>query len=146
MNHENPFSPPTARVDDHTDGQPADIDSLPVSERWKAKFKLFERAGAPGFANLKNLPPDERKRATVGINVLAFLFGPFYYLAKGMWRKALTLFLACLLAVIALEAVFELLGYSQFGKALGYGIAAVFAIRANIDYYKKMVLGDNGWW
>jgi len=25
-------------------------------------------------------------------------------------------------------------------------IPVIFATRANIDYYKKMVLGDNGWW
>ena len=25
------------------------------------------------------------------LNILAFLFGPFYYLAKGMWKEALAL-------------------------------------------------------
>jgi hypothetical protein len=142
VSNPNPFAAPQSRVDD----QPTDIDSLPVFERWKEKFRLFRKAGAPGFANLKNLPPKERKRASFGFNVLAFLFGPFYYIAKGMWCKGLVLFLVCLLVVIVLEAVFELLGYGRFGKILGYGVAAVFAVRANIDYYKKMVLGDNGWW
>jgi hypothetical protein len=142
MSNANPFAAPHSRVDD----QPTDIDNLPVSERWKEKFRLFRKANAPSFSNLKSLPADERKRASFGFNVLAFLFGPFYYIAKGMWRKGLVLFLLCLIAVIVLEAIFELLGYGRFGKALGYGIAAVFAVRANIDYYKRMVLGDNGWW
>ena len=48
--------------------------------------------------------------------------------------------------VIALELLLVMIGFGQFGKALGYGVSAVFAIRANIDYYKKMVLGENGWW
>ena len=40
----------------------------------------------------------------------------------------------------------DYLGYSRIANALGYGISAVFAIRANLDYYKKMLLNDNGWW
>lgn len=142
MTSPNPFATPQARVND----LPSDIDGLPISERWKEKFRLFRKAGAPGFSNLKNLPADERKRASVGFNILAFLFGPFYYVAKGMWRKGLALFVVCVVVVIVLEAIFDLLGYGRFGKSLGYGVAAVFAVRANIDYYKKMVLGDNGWW
>lgn len=30
--------------------------------------------------------------------------------------------------------------------SLGYGAAAFFGTRANIDYHKKMVLRDKGWW
>ena len=39
-----------------------------------------------------------------------------------------------------------MIGFGQVGKALGYGVSAVLAIRANIDYDKKTVLGENGWW
>lgn len=142
MTHANPFAAPQAPVND----PPSDIDSLNISERWKARFRLMFKAGAPGFANLKNLPPDERRRASFGFNVLAFLFGPLYYVAKGMWRKGLALFVACFAATLVVELVLAVLGFQRFGKFLTYGIAAVFAVRANIDYYKKMVLGDNGWW
>jgi hypothetical protein len=142
MADSNPFAAPLARVDD----RPLDIDSLNVSDRWKAKFRLFEKAGAPGFANLKNLPPEERRRAAAGFNILAFLFGPLYYVAKGMWRKAIALFLVCFAVSLVIEFILTLTGYENIGKFMTYGVAAVFAVRANIDYYKKMVLGDNGWW
>lgn len=142
MTEANPFAAPHARVDD----QPTDIDGLDVSERWKQRFRLMRKAGAPAFDNLKNLPPAERRRAAAGFNILAFLFGPFYYLAKGMWRKSLALFVACFAVTLVIELLLMLVGWQRFGKLLTYGVAAIFAMRANIDYYKKMVLGDNGWW
>ena len=142
----NPFAAPRAKVDDFGNADLVDIDGLPVSEKWKEKFRLFRKAGAPKFSRLKELPAEERKRASFGFNVLAFLFGPFYYIAKGMWRRGLSLLVVCISAVAAIEALLGLMGWTMLGHALGYGIAAVYAVRANIDYYRKMVLGDNGWW
>lgn len=48
--------------------------------------------------------------------------------------------------VSVLGWILDSLGQAKIANMLGYGVSAVFAIRANIDYYKKMVLGDNGWW
>jgi len=141
----NPFTPPRSHVADLTDSFEADIDSLPVSDKWKKRFNWIRKAGGPSMPNLKTMPRAERKGFNQ-FNVLAFLFGPFYYLAKGMWRKGISLFVVCVAVVIALEFVLVMIGFEQFGRALGYGVAAVFAMRANIDYYKKMVLGENGWW
>lgn len=50
------------------------------------------------------------------------------------------------MVVISLGLVLDHCGYEKIANALGYGVGALFAVRANIDYYKKMVLGDNGWW
>lgn len=121
-----------------------DIDSLPVSISWKLKFRLLQKAGGPSQKNLKALSSGERFK--ISLNLLAFLFGPLYYLAKGMWKKALSLFVVCAAAIVAVGFALELAGLSKVANALGYGAAAVFAVRANIDYYKKMVLGENGWW
>lgn len=121
-----------------------DIDSLPVSTSWKLKFRLLQKAGGPSQKNLKALSSGERFK--ISLNLLAFLFGPLYYLAKGMWKKALSLFVVCAAAIVAVGFALELAGLSKVANALGYGAAAVFAVRANIDYYKKMVLGENGWW
>jgi hypothetical protein len=33
-----------------------------------------------------------------------------------------------------------------FRFALNGAMAAWFSIQANVSYYKKVVLGDNGWW
>jgi len=145
MSQANPFTPPRSHVADLTDSLEGDIDSLPVSATWKKRFKWIRKAGGPSMPNLKTMPRAERKGFNQ-FNILAFLFGPFYYLAKGMWRKSISLFVVCAAVVIALEFLLVMIGFERFGKALGYGVSTVFAIRANIDYYKKMVLGKNGWW
>ena len=146
MSERNPFATPKARVDDTADASLVDIDHLPVSDKWKEKFRVYRKAGAPEFSRFGELTPEERKRATFGFNILAFLFGPFYYLAKGMWRRGVTLLVVAVIVVAMIDIVFGLMGWARLGSALGYGIAAIYAVRANLDYYKKMVLGDNGWW
>jgi len=35
---------------------------------------------------------------------------------------------------------------SQLGYVASLVLAAIYGLRANADYYRKMVLGDNGWW
>jgi hypothetical protein len=145
MTQPNKFSPPKAEVRDLNDTpEQRDIDSLPVSDSWKLKFRLLQKAGGPSQKNLKALSSGERFKIT--LNLLALLFGPLYYLAKGMWKKALSLFAVCVAAIVVIGFALDLVGLSEIANALGYGTAAVFGVRANIDYYKKMVLGENGWW
>jgi hypothetical protein len=145
MSQSNPYQPPQSNVASVLDSQEVDIDSLKVSDTWKKRFKWLKKAGGPSMPNAKNMTKKERREFSY-FNILAFLFGPFYYLAKGMWRKAISLFIVCVVAAIILELLLEALGFEGLGKSVGYGLAAVFALRANIDYYKKMVLGNNGWW
>ncbi|MCU1717798.1 DUF2628 domain-containing protein [Pseudomonas sp. 5P_3.1_Bac2] len=121
------------------------IEALAVSARWKKRFRGIHLAGGPKMPHFKQLTFAQRWQIGT-FNVLAFLFGPFYYLAKGMWRKALSLFVVCVSIAFAGSLLLDYLGYAQLGRALGYGVAAVFAVRANIDYYKKCLLNDNGWW
>lgn len=145
MTHAGAFAHPKAELSDRSRRPAAvGIGSLPVSESWRLKLRLLRKAGGPGLHNFKALTSAERRK--VGFNVPAFLFGPLYYLAKGMWRKALFLSGACIVGIVVLGLALELAGLGRFANALGYGAAAIFAVRANIDYYKKMVLGDNGWW
>ncbi len=106
---------------------------------------MVEEADGPAMRNMKNMSKEERKGFSA-FNILALLFGPFYYITKGMWRKAISLFLVCVVVVVILELLLEVAGFGSVGRAPGYGVAAVFAVRANIDYYKKTVLGENGWW
>lgn len=95
--------------------------------------------------NLKRLSKKDRRKA-YSFNILAYLFGPLYYITKGMWKKGVALFGLLLIIVLALGFVLDHFGFEKIANALGYGIGAVFAVRANIDYYKKMVQNDNGWW
>jgi hypothetical protein len=145
VNDSNFFASPKANVDDvPLASRSAAIAMLPVSESWKRKFRLIEKAGGARQPRFKSLAYGER--VAIGFNVLGFLFGPIYYACKGMWRKGIALLAACVAAVSVLSVLLELAGLGRFADTLGYGTAAVFAVRANIDYYKKWVLQDNGWW
>ena len=143
MSAHNPYAPPKAIVD--AGPSAANIDSLPVSDSWKRRFKAMRKAGGPSLPHFKTLTREERK-ALSPFNVLAFLFGPFYYVFKGMWRKGLTLFVLCIIGGLILDALMELVGLGSFTRATGFAAAAVYATLANRDYYAKMVLEQNGWW
>lgn len=143
MSAHNPYAPPKAIVD--AAPTVADIDSLPVSDSWRRRFRVMHKAGGPSLPGFRNLTREERK-ALSPFNVLAFLFGPFYYAFKGMWRKGLTLFFLCCIGGVILDALLVLVGLGNFTRATGFAAAAVYASLANRDYYSKMVLGHNGWW
>jgi Protein of unknown function (DUF2628) len=141
----NRYAPPKAAVEDiAAQRTSANISSLAVSDNWKAKFYLLEKAGGVKMAGIKALSASERMKIT--FNFFAFLFGPIYYAVKGMWKKGLALFAASVVVILLVSLLLELAGLGRFANALGYGAAAIYAIRANIDYYKKMVLKQNGWW
>jgi hypothetical protein len=49
---------------------------------------------------------------------------------------------------LRLECVADFTGIGSLGKiskSIGYGFAAVYAVRANVSYYKKMVQGVIPW-
>lgn len=115
------------------------IARLDVSASWKRKFRLIDKAGGPDLPQFRDLPFGER--LGVNFNVLGFLFGPFYFLAKGLWRQAVLYFIFAL----ALFFVFEAMGLGKFARSIGYGLAAAYALRANVSYYRKVVLGDAPW-
>lgn len=146
MTQHNPYATPQTSVADAeslvSDEQ---IAALPISDKWKQRFSAIHHAGGIKMPRFKQLPAEERRKA-FSFNFLAFFFGPIYYAIKGMWKKGLALFVVCAAVVTILGIGLDYLGYSKIANALGYGISAVFATRANIDYYKKMLLNDNGWW
>lgn len=145
MSENNPYAAPKAKVSDvERVAQGADIARLPVAESWKTKFRLMQRAGGPALPKMTELSFSERSK--IGFNVLAFLFGPIYYAIKGMWRKAITLFALGAIVITLLAIVLDLMELARFSRSLGFGWAAIYAARADADYYKKMVLGENGWW
>ncbi|WP_187807255.1 DUF2628 domain-containing protein [Aquipseudomonas alcaligenes] len=146
MQTQNPYATPKSSIIESngeiTEGK---IESLLVSPVWKERFKAIYLAGGPKLTNIKNIPKSERRKA-FKFNILAFLFGPIYYLSKGMWRKAILYTVAALIILVALGMLLEYLGYSKIANSLHFGASAFFAVRANIDFYKKAVLEENGWW
>lgn len=115
-----------------------------VSEgKWHEIFRLIETAGGPKMPKIKALPFGQRRK--VVFNAWAFLFGPFYYLAKGMWKKGVVLFALSVAAIVIMELILDAIGMSR-SNVSRFIAPAVFGTRANIDYYKQIVLGDKGWW
>lgn len=141
MSTQNPYAPPLAPL---TGAETDRIEALPVSDSWKRRFQAIAQAGGPRLPAFKSLSAAERRQA-MAFNILAFLFGPLYYLAKGMWRRALSYTLLALGAVTLIIMGLDVVGYGDFARFLAYGVAGVFAMRANLDFYKSQVLGDNGW-
>lgn len=116
-----------------------EIAELDVSETWKEKFRLIEKAGGPTLPNFNSLPFGERLKAN--FNILAFLLGPIYFIAKGLWRQGVLYFVMAIVLIFILEIA----GLGKYGNGIGYGFAAIYAVRANVCYYKKVVLGDVSW-
>jgi hypothetical protein len=140
MIHENPSSGKNFESQNFN-GQPGGISAiagLNVSEAWKARFSLIEKAGGVKLKKFKELKLGERLK--VRFNLYALLFGPIYYIVKGMWKKGLTMFVLLAVAVIMLAV----LGVGS--RSLDGVGAALFCIQANIDFYKKTVLNQNEWW
>lgn len=146
----NPYAAPQA---DLAVGQKTgvDIDSLDVSDKWKASFKAFEQLGGPAMPLMKTLPKAERvalfkaSRASLGSFALAFVFGLFYYIAKGMWKKGIVLWLMVVAVCVILILVMELVGLGDFSRGVGFGGAAIFGMMSSRDFYAFKVLGDKGW-
>ncbi|KQW91544.1 hypothetical protein ASC94_17330 [Massilia sp. Root418] len=118
---------------------------LSLSPGWKHKFALLEKAGGVKLPRFKELAFGERFR--VSFNIWAFLFSTIYYLVKGMWRKAISYTLLTMVASTLIGLVLVALGMPEqsVDRALWIVGAAWFATRANIDYYKKVMLSENGW-
>lgn len=113
-----------------------------ISASWQQKFALIEKAGGVKVPNIMGLGFGERMK--VVFNIWGFLFGPIYYFTKGMWKKALPLFGIAILIILALEIICRKFGIPE--SITNFVCGSLFASRANIDYYKRIKLGDDGWW
>ncbi len=111
-----------------------------VSEGWLRIFEIFDRTGAfeRGYskADFKSLTFSERFK--ISFSILAFLFGPIYYLFKGMVLKA-GIYVSCFFVIeTVLTVLYSLSGSSlvlALDNFLGYGFAAFMSVMAKYDYY-----------
>lgn len=130
-----PVAAPTAP----TTSAPAEqIDALV----WQARFALIEKAGGAKVPKLWSMPPKEI--LIIRWNLWAFLFGPFYYWSKGMWKKGLTLSAIGLLMLFLGAVVFEAIGWDA--DMLWFVPAGILAGNANASYYRRIKEGFTGWW
>ncbi|MGY3265538.1 DUF2628 domain-containing protein [Lysobacter sp. HA35] len=141
-NSHSPYSPPRTNLVVTPPPLPpkaSAIDALDVSPKWKARFRAIEKAGGARLTKLRDL--DKAERNLVNRNWPAFFFWPVYFPAKGLWRQAISYFLIAM----ALVFLFELVGLGRYSRVVGYGMGAVAAFRANLGYYKRVVLGQASW-
>lgn len=147
--NENPYAASTTTSATATSG--TNIDALDVSDRWKQYFKGIQANGGLQLPLFKALPKDQRKAAFKQIQppmvsfVLAFVFGLFYYIAKGMWKKGLVLTAIVAFIVIVLGTVLYMIGGEMLAKAVNFAGAAIFGMMAPRDYYAFKVENDTGW-
>lgn len=112
-----------------------------ISESWKRRFRLIEQAGGAGLPNFKNLSMQDR--LAVNFNLLALLFSLIYYLIKGMWKQGIVYFCLAFVALLVLQAMGASESVLRIAQVLS---ALLFGSRANVNYYKKVVLGDETSW
>lgn len=138
------YQPTTAPLEVETKAH--SIDELNVSERWKERFRLMEKAGPferGKYRNIDALTSAERRE--LNNNILAFLFSGVYYFCKGMHHKGLVFFGAGWIfaaIVTVLEYVFN---FTAPNPIFWIVPGAVAAQVANRDYYQKMVFGERMW-
>jgi hypothetical protein len=141
----NPYAaPPPGLHDSEGPSRAAHIAALPVSDAWRAKFLLIEKAGGARMPRLKSLTSSER--FTITFNFLAFLFWPFYYFVKRMWKKGVVMVSIGLFSLLILSIFLSGLGLGRYATVLACAIGVYFGMRANVDYYKQMVLKEVDDW
>ena len=73
------------------------------------------------------------------------MFGFFYYLAKGMWKKGLVLTAIVIVILIVTTFVLYMVGGDTLANATRYLGGVIFGIMAPRDFYAFKVEGDKGW-
>lgn len=125
--------------------EPASANDTDLARIWQTRFAFFRRFGLPRSSQesreaYRALGLDQR--LDISANVLAFVFGPVYFLAKGMWRKGLVL-IAVEFAVIFL---FGMLGFSEIWlRAIGVGFSILATLIANYSYFLHKTRASTSW-
>lgn len=138
-------APPPGLFDSDGPTRENHIMSLPVSDRWRALFLLIDKAGGATLPSLADLDPKDQLK--VKWNPLAVVLWPFYYFYLGMWKKGLLAVILALLAVWIAAILLKGFGLGILTKPLFILPGIYFGRYANVDYYRRMVLGEeDGEW
>ncbi len=107
---------------------------------WTDRFLFFQQNGEPSSKNFKEAlkPLASLQKMRVNVNFYALLFGFIYFLVKGMWKGAITLFG---LSIILFSIAAFLPDF--VGSVFGFFTTFLGAFTANYTFYRKEVLGEN---
>lgn len=150
--NDNPYSASSTPLTTAGTAGTVNIDALDVSDDWKQYFKNIQSLGGLELPVLKAMPKgDQRKEAHKLVKppmvsfILAFVFGFFYYLAKGMWKKGLVLAIGTFVVLTFISIILYMVGADALASGLRFVGGVVFAFMAPRDFYALKVNGDNGW-
>ncbi len=121
-------------------------ESLEISESWKDKFKILEKAGkftGVSYENNKSLSASDRRK--IGFNILALLFGSLYYFSKKMHYKAAFILGAGFLFSALLTLIETTIDIAIPSIIYWVVPAAIVASIANYDYFKFMTKNEIMW-
>jgi len=136
------------------------IESSDVADKWKKIFKLIASNkikkvsfGIPYFETDDLRLDGGPSKGTMLIHLFhkeslfswwAALFTGVFYLAKGMWKKAIVIFAISFCILIILDEVLHV----RYEFLYGANILLSFwvGMMAKYDYYRKVALEENFWW
>lgn len=134
-----------------TTNTPEDItvktDNLDMTEGMKAKMHLVNQH----VVSMGLWPKYNIKGGKVWplVSLWAFFFNFFYYLVKGIWRKALSLLLIGFVINILMIVIVEVFRVNLPPALINLGtlvIAAISMQSAYYDIYRSKVLKQKFWW
>jgi hypothetical protein len=111
--------------------------------RKQERFAFFETHGgplSPGYREARRAMPF-LKRLFFNANWLAFLFGPVYFFARGMWKKGIVV----LLGIIGYMSAEITLGVPKEYHWVGTWTCFVVMWSANYANYLKTEKGTENW-
>jgi len=118
------------------------INSLDVSDSWKAKFLTIARAKPINFGFIPKFENPKELKFSAKFNFLSFFFNVIYYAIKGMWKKALAILGLNIVLIVIVSMI-----NPNFAQFVSYGVAGLAAGMANNDFYRFKVLDEgNFWW
>ena len=108
-----------------------------LSAAWKERFELLDKIDGNYFRRKNELTSSEQR--SLVFRIWAFVFFVFYYLAKGMWEKAILIYIAYSL----LGILFDVVGLPVFLLMLLGGVTC--ATLATTDYYNHIENNERVW-
>mgnify|MGYP003375681077 CR=1 FL=1 len=128
---------------------------IDISETWKERFEIFEKIGAgekeKSYYKFLTTSSSEfkalsfKERLKINFNILAFLFGPIYYLIKKMWIKGAFLFGATCILNTLFMLIEAIIGISFPSTVYYIPTGLIFSQAANYDYYRYIKYNEEIW-
>ncbi len=121
------------------------IEALRIIPKWKEKFLAISETKPLGGGMAPQFEDKVKYKALpfwTKYSAWGLVFGIFFYFFKGMWKKALLILgLTIVLSIVAESIHSAPLMFASYVMPV-----IITLVHGNIDYYRKVVLGEDFWW